>query len=127
MGLINALASAGLGAASAVAVVLFLIRSGTITIPVRRRRVTQTSSPNPAYREGDKQHHPFGACARLQLSPSDLGVGLYPFVISAIVPRPIAFISSLSKEVIAMCFSRILLAYLAKVLVFATWLLILVR
>lgn len=103
MGIINALASAGFGAASAVAVVIFLMRSGTVTIPVRKRRVTQTSSPNPAYREGDKQHHPFGTSPRLQLSPSELGAALYPFVISSVVPRPIAFISSVSKEVIATC------------------------
>ena len=34
-----------------------------------------------------------------QLDPAELGAGMYPFIISAVVPRPIAFISSLSKEV----------------------------
>ena len=34
-----------------------------------------------------------------QLDPQKLGAGMYPFIISAVVPRPIAFISSLSKEV----------------------------
>ena len=46
-----------------------------------------------------KQPHPFPGTAILELSPEKEGFHLYPFVISAFVPRPIAFISSLSKEV----------------------------
>lgn len=61
--------------------------------------VKHVDSPDPSWRPGQKQPHPFDSDNRLQLNPADLGVGLYPFVISSIVPRPIAFISSLSKEV----------------------------
>ena len=46
-----------------------------------------------------KQPHPFPGTKMLELVPEKEGFHLYPFVISAFVPRPIGFISSLSKEV----------------------------
>ena len=58
----------------------------------------QVPSPNPEWAPGSKQHLPFEGTDMTQLDPAELGAGMYPFIISAIVPRPIAFISSLSKE-----------------------------
>eukprot|EP00884_Botryococcus_braunii_P015938 jgi/Botrbrau1/3027/Bobra.0070s0023.1 len=98
MGLFNVIASAAVGAVSASALLLGLIRSGTIVIRSKHRRVVRTANPNPSYREGDKQPHPYGDSQRLLLNPSEMGADLYPFIISCVVPRPIAFISSLSKE-----------------------------
>lgn len=46
-----------------------------------------------------KQPHPFPGTKMLELVPEKEGFHLYPFIISAFVPRPIGFISSLSKEV----------------------------
>ena len=57
------------------------------------------SSPNPEWKPGQKQQLPFQGTEMQQLNPAELGAGMYPFIISAICPRPIAFISSLSKEV----------------------------
>lgn len=67
--------------------------------------VKQVSNPHPDWKPGQKQPHPFDKSQRLVLDPSELGAGLYPFVISSVVPRPIAFISSLSKEVRMHCLS----------------------
>jgi hypothetical protein len=129
MGVLNLIISAAAGAVGAAGLLISLIRVGTVTVPVSdtklgiseksasqagkgadglgsaevkgeaRRKVRQTGTPNPDYKEGSKQPHPFGDSPRLELDPAELGVALYPFVISAVVPRPIAFISSLSKEV----------------------------
>ena len=44
--------------------------------------------------------HPFENKARIQLDPTREGASaMYPFIISSVIPRPIAFVSSLSKEV----------------------------
>ncbi len=61
--------------------------------------VRQVKNPHPDWQPGQKLPHPFENKERIELDPAQLGAGLYPFVISAVVPRPIAFISSLSKEV----------------------------
>ena len=61
--------------------------------------VRQVKNPHPDWQPGQKLPHPFQSKERLELDPAQLGAALYPFVISAVVPRPIAFISSLSKEV----------------------------
>ncbi|EIE20364.1 hypothetical protein COCSUDRAFT_54305 [Coccomyxa subellipsoidea C-169] len=60
--------------------------------------VRQVKNPHPDWQPGQKLPHPFENRERIELDPAQLGAGLYPFVISAVVPRPIAFISSLSKE-----------------------------
>lgn len=61
--------------------------------------VRTVTNPHPGWQPGQKLPHPFESNHRLELDPAQEGAGLYPFVISSIVPRPIAFISSLSKEV----------------------------
>ena len=46
---------------------------------------------------GDKQSHPFDHDRMLQFDPASL-TSCYPLMISAVVPRPIALVSSLSPE-----------------------------
>ncbi|KAK9833388.1 hypothetical protein WJX81_000759 [Elliptochloris bilobata] len=67
-------------------------------LPPPNPGVRLVHTPDPGWRPGVKQPHPYPGTKMLQLSPEVEGVKMYPFVISAIVPRPIAFISSLSKE-----------------------------
>ena len=63
-------------------------------------KVKHVESPNPSWKPGQKQKYPFDSDKRLQLDPAEEGASaMYPFIISSVVPRPIAFISSLSKEV----------------------------
>ena len=60
----------------------------------------RVSSPNPGWKPGDREGHPFDHKARIQLDPAKLGASaLYPFTISSVIPRPIGFVASLSKEV----------------------------
>ncbi len=61
--------------------------------------VREVHTPHPGWQPGQQEPHPYAGSKRLQLVPAEEGVRLYQFVISAFVPRPIAFISSLSKEV----------------------------
>lgn len=68
-------------------------------LPAPQLGVCKVHTPNPGWKPREKQPHPYPSSKMLQLVPEEEGVKLYPFVISAIVPRPIAFISSLSKEV----------------------------
>lgn len=55
--------------------------------------------PHPNWKPGEKQPHPFPDNETIELDPQDYGKKLYPFMISSVVPRPIAFISSMSKQV----------------------------
>lgn len=68
-------------------------------LPAPTPGVRAVHTPHLNWRPGVKQPHPFPGTKMLELSPEKEGFHLYPFVISAFVPRPIAFISSLSKEV----------------------------
>ena len=61
--------------------------------------VKHVGPPHPDWTPGQKQPYPFEDSTRLTLDPADGPRVMYPLVISAIVPRPIAFISSLSAEV----------------------------
>lgn len=61
--------------------------------------VKHVGSPHPGWEPGQKQPYPFEDDKRITLDPGEGPRVMYPFVISAIVPRPIAFISSLSSEV----------------------------
>ena len=57
------------------------------------------SSPHPDWQPGQSMTHPFPSSETIDLDPAELGArGMYPFVISSIVPRPIAFICSVSKQ-----------------------------
>ena len=73
----------------------------TVSCPYRLPdKVRLVSSPNPDWKPGDNVGHPFENKARIQLDPSEEGASaMYPFVISSVIPRPIGFVSSLSKEV----------------------------
>eukprot|EP00803_Ostreobium_quekettii_P011546 evm.model.scf_418.4 EVM.evm.TU.scf_418.4 scf_418:26217-29133(+) len=61
----------------------------------------QTANPHEGWNPGDKQPCPFGHNDMVALDPADLGAGQYPLVISTVVPRPIAFVSSLSADGVA--------------------------
>lgn len=61
--------------------------------------VQHVGPPHPDWKPGEKQPAPFENQRRLTLDPAEGAGVMYPFVISAIVPRPIAFISSLSAQV----------------------------
>ena len=55
--------------------------------------------PHPDWQPGQSMMHPFPSSETIDLDPAELGArGMYPFVISSIVPRPIAFICSVSKK-----------------------------
>ena len=54
-------------------------------------------APNPEWTPGTKQPLPFANDAMLPFDPKDLK-SCYPLMISAVVPRPIAFVSSLSAD-----------------------------
>lgn len=60
--------------------------------------VTWMSRPHPDWQPGDKQPNPWGSTNFETLDPAELGAAAYPLVISAITPRPIAFISSQDKD-----------------------------
>jgi len=61
--------------------------------------VRKVESPNPNWKPGQKVSHPFPDSEMIDLDPSQLGAsGMYPFIISSCVPRPIAFICSLSSQ-----------------------------
>eukprot|EP00873_Tetraselmis_striata_P029338 jgi/Tetstr1/449602/TSEL_036689.t1 len=63
----------------------------------RRLLPFETAPPHPDWKVGDKQPHPFATDKMLALDVAELGgPKCYPLVISAIAPRPIAFVSTLS-------------------------------
>ena len=67
----------------------------------RLRDMRKVESPNPGWGPGSKQRHPFPSDEMIELDPAEAGTSaMYPFIISSIVPRPVAFICSLSKEVL---------------------------
>lgn len=65
----------------------------------RRNTVKTTASPNPSWKLGNKQPSPYKDAGMVSVDPKDTPVSeIYPLVISGIVPRPVAFVSSLSSE-----------------------------
>ena len=44
-------------------------------------------TPNPDWTPGSRQRLPYEGTEMIQLDPAELGADLYPFVISAVVPR----------------------------------------
>lgn len=52
-------------------------------------------SPNPSWKPPDKQPHPFGNAVHKSIDPQQLASS-YFLTISAVVPRPVAFVSSRS-------------------------------
>ena len=62
-------------------------------------RVAAVGPPHPGWAPGAPQPHPFPDSPRITLDPSSTpGSVLYPLVISAVVPRPIALVSSQSAQ-----------------------------
>jgi flavin reductase (DIM6/NTAB) family NADH-FMN oxidoreductase RutF len=59
-------------------------------------RFPPSTSPNPTWKPGDKESHPYGAdCKHVSIDPKELPSS-YHLLISGVVPRPIAFVSSQS-------------------------------
>jgi flavin reductase (DIM6/NTAB) family NADH-FMN oxidoreductase RutF len=59
------------------------------------------TSPNPAWTPATPSPHPFtgpGAATRTYLTGETPGATLYPLVISAVIPRPIALVSSTGAD-----------------------------
>ncbi|KAK9823932.1 hypothetical protein WJX72_006453 [[Myrmecia] bisecta] len=92
--------AAAAGALSATALLVSILRaSPNFARRLAKKQVITTPHPHPKYKPGDKQPHPFGHDRMISLDPAVIGgAAMYPFVISSVVPRPVAFISSLSKE-----------------------------
>ena len=53
--------------------------------------------PHPDWKPGQKQPHPFPDNEMIEFEPHEQKI--YPFMISSIAPRPIAFICSVSTDV----------------------------
>jgi hypothetical protein len=84
------------GAVTAAGVMLLLrARRGTRAVHVRR--------PHPGWSPPAKQAPPYDANTPMHvIDPSTTSAAeLYPLVISAVVPRPIGFVGSLSKDGVA--------------------------
>ena len=63
--------------------------------------ITTVPSPNPAWTPGDPSPHPFvgpAAATRTFMAATTPAAVLYPLVISAVVPRPIALVSSVGRD-----------------------------
>ena len=61
----------------------------------------KVGQPHPEWTPGTKQPHPFPDNEMIELDPVNYpGSAMYPFIISSVVPRPIGFICSLSKQVL---------------------------
>jgi hypothetical protein len=95
----NVLSAFVAGAVGASAILISLLRrpAWSRRILGHSNRIEEVPSPQPNYEPGDKQPSPFASDNYLTLDPVKLGDAMYPFIISAVVPRPVAFISSLSK------------------------------
>ena len=83
-----------LGAAAAAAVSHWLRRGS------RSRSLARfVQQPHPAWKPGEKQPPPFDSWDFISVDPAKTEKAhLYTFIISAIVPRPVAFISSLGPD-----------------------------
>ena len=58
-----------------------------------------SQTPHPDWRPPQSQPPPFPTAATIEVDPAAYPADhLYPLMISAVVPRPIAFISTLSTE-----------------------------
>lgn len=78
-----------------------IVGSAAVICEAYSRNHTQcvrTGPPHPEWKPGDNQPLPFDG-EYISLCPKELGgSACYPLVISAIVPRPIGFISTKSKD-----------------------------
>lgn len=64
-----------------------------------RGATSYVSTPHPDWLPPSKQPHPFSSDTYLDIDPSKTDkASVYSLCISAVVPRPVAFVSSLSAE-----------------------------
>ena len=84
-----------------------LLAAGLFVWQINQRRISlsQTntvvveSPPHPNWNLGDRQLSPYKDAGYVTYDPADMtGAQCYPLVISGIVPRPIAFVSSLNTD-----------------------------
>ncbi|GAQ80591.1 hypothetical protein KFL_000570380 [Klebsormidium nitens] len=96
----NILTAFAAGALGASGILVSLLRNPTWSRRIlgHRNQIEEVSTLHPDYKPGDKQPSPFTSDKYLALNPAELGDAMYPFMISAVVPRPVAFVSSLSKN-----------------------------
>lgn len=81
--------AAGAAAAAALLALLRRLRPGRSAQP---RYVEQ---PHPEWQPGQLQPPPYDASDMVTLDPAAMAAAeVYPFVISAVVPRPVAFVTS---------------------------------
>lgn len=59
--------------------------------------ISSISLPNPSYKPGDKTISPYENSKHISIDPK-LEKSCYSLIISGVTPRPVAFISSISKE-----------------------------
>ncbi len=77
--------------------VLFPLMAKIVKV-VRKPDSSRLVALPPGYEAGDEQPAPFGTDSFQQVDPEILGPNMYPFLISSITPRPIALISTVSKD-----------------------------
>ena len=84
-----------------------LLAAGLLVWQIRQRRsslsptntVVVESPPHPNWNLGDQQPSPYKDAGYVTFDPADMsGAQCYPLVISGIVPRPVAFVSSLNTN-----------------------------
>jgi flavin reductase (DIM6/NTAB) family NADH-FMN oxidoreductase RutF len=73
-------------------------------LPIRRYvllklRMSAIASPQPGWKPGDAQPHPFGDDAKhISIDPNEESNGVYGLMISSITPRPVALVSTHSAD-----------------------------
>eukprot|EP00897_Mesotaenium_endlicherianum_P010226 jgi/Mesen1/9231/ME000595S08644 len=86
------------GLAAGVALTLAVAKLPTIARFLPKQSAKIGPRPHPEWRPGEEQRPPFDMSKTIEIDPGLNGPSvLYPLTISTVVPRPIAFISSLSK------------------------------
>jgi len=67
-------------------------------VSLMKKKSKLVSSPNPTWKPGDKQPHPYDInTPHIAFNPKEL-ISSYPLLISGVVPRPIAFVSTKSAS-----------------------------
>lgn len=66
---------------------------------LQKKASFSSNSPNPKWKPGTKIKSPFEGAKYLELDPSQLdSKSIYPIMLGGIVPRPIAFVSTLNEN-----------------------------
>ncbi|KAK3235010.1 hypothetical protein CYMTET_54766 [Cymbomonas tetramitiformis] len=91
----------GASFASIASAVVFFLRARRQVQKVRGSpdQVVEVQPPHPTWTAGQKQPNPFGHSRTVSFRSTDVvGGSCYPLVISAYIPRPIALVSTISKN-----------------------------